>query len=100
GLGLALVKHVLNRHGGRLTIESVLGQGATFTTHVPLADPLAGENPQISTGSQAVIQLSSNDHRARGQPTMLPARCRSVADAALPAAAAAFAARSPAARAL
>ena len=31
GLGLALVKHILNRHGGRLTIESVAGQGATFT---------------------------------------------------------------------
>jgi two-component system phosphate regulon sensor histidine kinase PhoR len=36
GLGLALVKHVLNRHGGRLTIESTLGQGATFTMHLPL----------------------------------------------------------------
>ena len=36
GLGLALVKHVLNRHGGRLTIESTLGAGATFTIHLPL----------------------------------------------------------------
>jgi len=36
GLGLALVKHVLNRHGGRLTIESTLGAGATFTMHLPL----------------------------------------------------------------
>src|SRR3974390_1098770 len=36
GLGLALVKHVLNRHGGRLTIESTLGSGATFTMHLPL----------------------------------------------------------------
>jgi two-component system phosphate regulon sensor histidine kinase PhoR len=36
GLGLALVKHVLNRHGGRLTIESTLGVGATFTMHLPL----------------------------------------------------------------
>jgi two-component system, OmpR family, phosphate regulon sensor histidine kinase PhoR len=37
GLGLALVKHILNRHGGRLTIESVTGQGATFTAVLPLA---------------------------------------------------------------
>lgn len=36
GLGLALVKHVLNRHAGRLTIESTLGSGATFTMHLPL----------------------------------------------------------------
>jgi two-component system phosphate regulon sensor histidine kinase PhoR len=36
GLGLALVKHVLNRHGGKLAIESTLGAGATFTMHLPL----------------------------------------------------------------
>ena len=36
GLGLALVKHVLNRHGGRLTIESTPGAGATFCMHLPL----------------------------------------------------------------
>jgi two-component system, OmpR family, phosphate regulon sensor histidine kinase PhoR len=36
GLGLALVKHVLNRHGGRLTIESTLGAGATLIMHLPL----------------------------------------------------------------
>jgi len=42
GLGLALVKHILNRHGGRLTIESVPGQGATFTAHLPIAEAPAG----------------------------------------------------------
>jgi two-component system phosphate regulon sensor histidine kinase PhoR len=36
GLGLALVKHILNRHRGRLSISSVQGQGATFTAHIPL----------------------------------------------------------------
>jgi two-component system, OmpR family, phosphate regulon sensor histidine kinase PhoR len=37
GLGLALVKHILNRHRGRLTIESAPGAGATFTIHLPTA---------------------------------------------------------------
>ncbi len=35
GLGLALVKHILNRHRGRMLIESVLGEGATFTACLP-----------------------------------------------------------------
>ena len=39
GLGLALVKHILNRHRGRLTIDSAPGAGATFTIHLPTAVP-------------------------------------------------------------
>jgi two-component system, OmpR family, phosphate regulon sensor histidine kinase PhoR len=38
GLGLALVKHILNRHRGRLTIESAPGAGATFIVHLPIVD--------------------------------------------------------------
>ncbi len=37
GLGLALVKHILNRHQGRLTIDSKAGEGAAFTVRLPLA---------------------------------------------------------------
>jgi two-component system phosphate regulon sensor histidine kinase PhoR len=36
GLGLALAKHILNRHQGRLEIDSTLGQGSTFTAVVPV----------------------------------------------------------------
>jgi two-component system phosphate regulon sensor histidine kinase PhoR len=42
GLGLALVKHILNRHRGRLSIESKAGQGATFTVRLPLAQSTGG----------------------------------------------------------
>jgi two-component system phosphate regulon sensor histidine kinase PhoR len=37
GLGLALAKHILIRHRGRLAIDSMPGQGATFTVRIPLA---------------------------------------------------------------
>lgn len=37
GLGLSLVKHILNRHRGRLLIESVPKSGATFTAAFPQA---------------------------------------------------------------
>jgi two-component system phosphate regulon sensor histidine kinase PhoR len=36
GLGLALVKHILARHRGRLAIESTRGAGACFTVRLPL----------------------------------------------------------------
>ncbi|MFN3656693.1 MAG: ATP-binding protein [Pseudolabrys sp.] len=53
GLGLALVKHVLNRHGGRLTIESTLGQGASFTMHLPLrtGEAMAGAENDAPSGN-------------------------------------------------
>lgn len=35
GLGLAIVKHIVLRHRGRLTIDSALGQGATFRAILP-----------------------------------------------------------------
>jgi two-component system phosphate regulon sensor histidine kinase PhoR len=39
GLGLALVKHIMNRHRGRLSVVSSRGQGATFTVHLPIPSP-------------------------------------------------------------
>jgi two-component system, OmpR family, phosphate regulon sensor histidine kinase PhoR len=51
GLGLALVKHILNRHGGRLTIDSTPGQGASFCMHVPLSTGEIAPEPEFSDKS-------------------------------------------------
>lgn len=37
GLGLAIVKHIVLRHRGRLKIESVSGEGSTFTVFLPVS---------------------------------------------------------------
>ncbi|MFH1021066.1 MAG: GAF domain-containing sensor histidine kinase [Pseudomonadota bacterium] len=37
GLGLAITKNLVNRFGGRIGVESKLGEGTTFTVLLPLA---------------------------------------------------------------
>jgi signal transduction histidine kinase len=44
GVGLSLVKQIVEAHGGRVTVKSTPGTGSVFTLHLPLAaEPSKGD---------------------------------------------------------
>ncbi len=46
GLGLAVVYSIVQRHGGRIDVESTVGKGSEFTLHFPVLPPQAGASPK------------------------------------------------------
>ncbi|HAF13447.1 MAG TPA: hypothetical protein DCK99_07045 [Blastocatellia bacterium] len=53
GIGLALVRQLIDLHGGKVAVESNVGQGAKFTVQIPLSretERAFRSSPQVETG--------------------------------------------------
>lgn len=71
GLGLSLVKHICQNHGGEVTVWSVPGEGSTFTLRLPqfLAGLEAARSDQGAPQTRAVTPGARD-----GDPSMRPAQ--------------------------
>lgn len=62
GLGLALVKHLVQLHHGCLAVDSQAGAGSRFTVWLPCPEaPEAGGAPSSSRHSQSTFPTSGHD---------------------------------------
>lgn len=56
GLGLALVKHIAEAHGGCVTVGSAPGQGSWFTILIPISQTTAQPSPTPEAGGYRVAE--------------------------------------------
>ncbi len=52
GLGLSIVHELVERHGGRIVVDTKLGEGTTFTVTIPRRIPEALRKPRSTTDAK------------------------------------------------
>ena len=50
GLGLSIVRHIVDAHRGKVTVESRPGEGSTFSIHLPIDAP---DSPPLAAPAEA-----------------------------------------------
>lgn len=56
GFGLAICKRIIEAHGGKISAESILGKGTTFTITLPTEQELKAQEPEASSTEESLVQ--------------------------------------------
>jgi heavy metal sensor kinase len=67
GLGLSLVKWIVDGHRGRVAVRSSAGEGSTFTVWLPQAQPRQASRDILATHDPELIPRSRRSHLDRLQ---------------------------------
>lgn len=88
GLGLSTVYGIVKQHGGHLKIDSVLGQGSTFTVYLPRTDETggvagspSGDGSAVPRGTEHILVAEDNDAVRRTARQVLERQGYRVTDA-------------------